>query len=70
MGLHAVPGRMRFALWQLLVFLERWLSGNKAEAPGKLAGYWEGPPIPKTLSRTKPYRASPLSVRSLSGLPL
>lgn len=31
---HAVPGRMRFALWQLLVFLERWLSGNKAQRLG------------------------------------
>lgn len=30
---HAVPGRMRFALWQLLVFLERGLSGNKEPAP-------------------------------------
>lgn len=29
---HAVPGRMRFALWQLLVFLERGLSGNKEPA--------------------------------------
>lgn len=31
-GYHAVPGRMRLALWQLLVFLERELSGNKETA--------------------------------------
>jgi hypothetical protein len=36
---------MRLALWQLLVFLERWLSGNKAQAPG-------------TLSTVRPDRAS------------
>lgn len=33
-----VPGRLRIALWQLLVFLERGLSGNKERRPGCLGG--------------------------------